>query len=296
MKNMKKTEAIVTGSCGFIGHHLVGALKKDGYHVIGIDDLSNGNPKYKDLADEFIEVSILDYDPFVHKDVEYIFHLAALPRVSYCMEHPVETNDVNINGTLHMLEIARHLPNFKKFIYSSSSSVYGEQLDLPVTETTMPNIMNHYAVQKMAAELYVETYRKVFKVPSVSLRYFNVYGEDQDGSHPYATVVAKFLDLKKKGEPLTIHGDGEQTRDMTYVQDVVKANMLSALSLATGVFNIANGESYSVNQIASYVGGKTVAQPARDNEPRDTLANITKASILLRWAPTNNLKTWLSTQ
>lgn len=291
---------LVTGSCGFIGHHLVKALREDDPDcwVIGVDNLVNGNPQYATLSNEFFPMDIHELDVgFVENHlIDNIFHLAALPRVSYSIDKPVETDNINTNGTAHILNLARLMKDKGrpvKVIYSSSSSIYGAQSDFPTKEDAEYSPMNPYALQKLAGDYYCDIFNKIFGIETVALRYFNVYGEDQDGSHPYATVVSKFLDLKAKEMPLTIHGDGEQTRDMTYVGDVARANILAAKEGITGAFNIGGGKAYSVNQIAKMIGGPTVSEPARVGEAKHTLADITRAKKVLGWKPKTNLKTWL---
>ena len=289
-------KVIVTGAAGFIGHHLVKGLKKRGYYVIGVDNLVNGKEEHAKLCDDFYKADIRDFDQY--DDVKYVFHLAALPRVSYSIEHPEETNDVNVRGTLKVLLNAKN-SGVAKVVYSSSSSAYGSQEVLPTKESATTSPQNPYAVQKLAGEHYATVFNDVYELPTVSLRYFNVYGEDQDGSHPYATAVAKFLDLKRAGKPLTIHGNGQQTRDMTYVGDVVDANIRAAESEATGVFNIGGGKRYSINEVADMVEGgmnRRVFQPPRPNDVRNTLADITKARMFLGWEPKMNLKTWVAKQ
>lgn len=297
---MKNKRALVTGCCGFIGHHLVKALKERGYYVYGIDDLSNGDRKYAKLCDEFVVEDISNVENRgMEYDVDYVFHLAAIPRVPYSIEHPMETHQTNVDGTLTVLEsirVAREEGESIKVIYSSSSSVYGMQDVMPIKEDVKLDPLNPYALQKLTGDHYCKIYNDIYGLPTVALRYFNVYGEDQDGSHPYATVVSKFLEMKKQGKALTIHGDGEQTRDLTYVGDVVEANILAAESDATGSFNIGGGRNYSINEIASIIGGETVSEPGRPGEARDTLADISKAKEILGWEPKMDLATWLKNQ
>lgn len=296
-RTQDKERVIVTGSCGFIGHHLVKKLRDNGYYVIGVDSLVNGDEKYSDLSHEFYKEDIRTFSNY--DNIKYVFHLAALPRVTYSIEEPQETNDVNVNGTLNVL-LQSKKAGVKKVIYSSSSSVYGSQRILPIKESATLAPANPYAVQKLAGENYATIFNKVYKLPTISLRYFNIYGEDQDGSHPYATAVAKFLDQYKKGEPITIEGTGEQTRDMTYVGDVVDANILAAESNCTGFFNIGGGARYSINEIAKAIEGgeerERVRLAPRINDVPNTLADIRKASVSFYYDPKMNIKSWIETQ
>lgn len=292
---MSKPKVMVTGSCGFIGHHLTRELVKRGYWVIGLDNFSTGKQEYARESQEFIKTSVLRVEPFQLKDVDYVFHLAAKARVPYSIEYPEETNNTNVNGTLRMLEASKKA-GVKKFIYSSSSAAYGDGHPMPLSEEMTPNPMNPYAVQKLAAEYYCEVYRKIHKLPTVSLRYFNVFGEEQPADNPYTGVITRFLDLKKQGQPLTIYGDGEQKRDFTYVKDVVNVNLLAAESEIEGVFNVGTGTNYSVNEVADAVGGTKTYLPARQGDPRETSADITRAQLAFDYQPTIDVLTWIKNQ
>lgn len=285
-------KVLVTGSSGFVAHWLVRALKKRGYYVIGVDNLSDGLPEYAKDCNEFHEKDILDLTPKDFTKVKYVFHLAALPKINTSWDRPVETNKVNVEGTLNLLECARNA-GVEKLIYSSSSSVYGEQPHWLLSEETTPHPVSPYAVQKLAAEYYCEVYRKAKLVKTVSLRYFNVFGEEQKADNPYTGVLTRFLDLKKKGEPLTIYGDGKQTRDFTYVGDVVEANIMAAEANTEGVFNIGSGARYSINEVAKMIGGKVKHLPPRPNEVTHTLAYITKAQMSFGWEPKVSIKSWI---
>lgn len=285
-----KTKVLVTGSCGFIGHHLVRRLIADGFYVIGIDNLVAGKAEYAHDSNLFRSISILELTPEDFEGVEYVFHLAALPRVPYSWERPELTNHVNIGGTVRVLESAKRA-GVKKVIYSSSSSAYGNQKTLPLREDMVPNPLSPYAVQKLAAEYYCEAYRLAGLLETVSLRYFNVFGEEQPADNPYTGVLTRFLDLKKEKKALTITGDGEQTRDFTYVGDVVEAN-IQAMKWS-GVFNIGTGVRYSINEVAKMIGGETKYIEARKGECRHTLADNSKAREA-GWEPKTDLKTWIT--
>lgn len=295
MKTKKKV--LVTGCAGFIGQHLVRKLTAYGYHVAGLDIV----PKPEGLAVD--TYTIFDLTKLTVGDltswlghIDYVFHLAARARVSLSIDDPLGTHEANVTATLRLLQWA-HQRGVEKFIYSSSSSVYGTQDILPLHEKMTPYPQSPYGVQKLAGEFYAETFRMpVYGLPTVSLRYFNVFGEGQDTDHPYAPVVAKFLSLHQQNKQLTIYGDGYQTRDMTYVGDVAMANILAAESDVTGIFNIAGGKNYTVNAIAQIVGGDVVYLPARAGEPRDSLADITRARHVLGFTPLITLEEWIYRQ
>lgn len=284
---------IVTGGAGFIGSHLVDALIKRGDKVLVIDNLTTGRRKNLNPKAEFLKADIRDFNKiqplFLGKD--FVFHLAALPRVAVSIEKPLETNDINIKGTLNVL-FAASKAKVKKFIYASSASVYGDQKTLPLKENFLPRPLSPYAVQKYVGELYCKVFSDVFGLPTVSLRYFNVFGPRQDPDSPYSGVVAKFLKQKKEGKPLTIIGKGSQKRDFSYVFDVVEATILAVEKEIHGseVVNVASGKNYTVNELAKIVGGKTLNLPQRPGEIKSSLADISKAGKILKWKPKYDLK------
>lgn len=282
------TKAIVTGGAGFIGSNLVEALIQKGWEVVVIDDLSGGKKENLNPKAEFHQVDIQNLDAIrpLFKGADYVFHLAALPRVQYSIEKPVETHNVNITGTMNVL-IAAQEAGVKKVVYSASSSAYGDPKELPTKENAEPNPKSPYGLHKYVGEVYCKVWTEVYGLPTVSLRYFNVYGPKQDPSGAYALVIAKFLKLKKEGKPMTITGTGEQTRDFTHIKDVVRANILAAESKSVGhgeVMNIGAGKNYSINTVAKLIGGEISYIPAR-LEPGNTLADNKKAKELLGWVP-----------
>ena len=284
--------AIVTGGAGFIGSNLVDALIEKGMDVSVIDDLSAGkkvnvNPKAKLHVVDIKDKSSLED---IFKGGEFVFHAAALPRVQHSIDDPLETHSVNVTGTLNLLDISAK-KNVKKFVFFSSSAVYGDKEGEPMVETDEPKPKSPYALHKYISEEYCKLFSEVYGLPTVSLRYFNVYGERQDPEGAYALVIAKFLDLRKKGKKLTITGDGEQTRDFVNVKDVVKANILAARSeLVSGeVLNIGSGRAVSVNRIAQLIGGEVEYTDPRF-EPRHTLSDSKVAEELLGWKPTVSIE------
>ena len=284
---MKKV--IVTGGAGFIGSHLAEELARQGYYTIIVDDLSAGKMEnieelLKNNNVEFIKGSVTDQPLLqkVFKDAQYVFHQAALPGVPRSIDSPQSSHEVNLTGTLDVLLAARD-NHVYKVIYASSSSVYGDTPTLPKREDMAPTPLSPYAVTKLAGEYYCRVFHQVYGLASVCLRYFNVYGPKQDPNSQYAAVIPFFIRRTHEGEPPIIFGDGEQTRDFTFVKDVVEANILAAQSDAYGVFNISRGERITVNQLANLVielvGNKVKAiyQEPRAGDIKHSLADISKA-------------------
>jgi UDP-glucose 4-epimerase len=297
MPNTSKTKtkvvkkALVIGGAGFIGSHLVDALIQKNYTVLVFDNLSNGktenvHKKAKLQIGDIRNQTDLAKAFAVIGEGAVVFHLACLPRVQFSIDFPRESHDANINGTLNVLLAARDA-KARRVVYSASSSAYGDQDTLPLVETMKPNPKSPYALQKHTGELYAKVAHDAYGLPIVCLRYFNVYGPRQEPDGAYAQAIPKFLKQAKDGKPITITGDGEQTRDCTHVTDVVSANILAAESKKVGkgeVINIGSGKSYSVNTMAHLIGGKIEYIPAR-LEPRNTMADIRLAKKLLGWEP-----------
>lgn len=288
-------KVIVTGGAGFIGSHLVDALVARGDEVLVVDNFATGkreniNPMAKLFEFDIRRPNVKSVFGNCQK-VDYIFHLAALPRVPFSFHYPVETNNVNICGTLNVIALAV-LVNAKRLIYSSSSSIYGNQPVLPLKEDMPVNPLSPYALQKFAGEKYCQLLYEPAKLNrlngAVCLRYFNVYGPRQSVNDSYSTAIGIFLRNNKEGKDSIIDGDGGQTRDFTWVEDVVRANILAAESDKVGngeVINIGGGKNCSINQLARMIGGSYGRGPARSGDPRHTLADITKAKELLGWEP-----------
>lgn len=271
---------LVTGHLGFIGRHLCRKLGDNGYVFEGID-----------LKDE---TDIRKLKPVDLKGVEYVLHLAAQAKVQLSIDKPLFTNSHNIMGTLNLLWCAKEA-GVKRFIYSSSSSVYGDQKTLPLTEDMIPNPMSPYATQKLTGEYYCKQFSELYGLETVSLRYFNVYGEDMPINSQYSACIARFLDFKAKNKPLPIYG-GKQTRDFTYVGDIVFAILSAMYSKKVGkgeIINIGGGQNYSINEIAKTISDNYEHLPQKKGEPQHTLADITKAKRLLSWKPQTNLIQWL---
>ena len=299
---MNKIKSLVTGGAGFIGSHLVDRLLKLGHEVIVIDDFSSGkkenlehhknNSNLKIFAKNICDKDIED----LFKNVLVVFHVAAIPRVQFSIEFPEKTNEVNVTGILNVLESAKKA-GVKRFVYSASSSAYGNQEKLLLIESMNPNPMSPYALQKLVGEYYCKLYNLLFGIETISLRYFNVYGSRQDPSGGYACLIPKSINLALQEKSPEIYGDGEQTRDFTYVKDVVEANILAATTnneKSFGeIFNVGNNNNLSVNQVVKIIIGDRNIKPKYKPpvvEPKNTLADISKIKNFLGWTPKFNFE------
>jgi len=287
---------LVTGGAGFIGANLVKRLLADGHEVVVIDNFAGGKYANRILKGaKYFKEDIRDLkklNKICKNNFDGIFHLAALPRVVYSVENPIETHGVNVDGTLNVLLAARD-NKIKKVVFSSSCAVYGDQKEFPVAEKAELRPISPYALHKMVGESYGQLFAKIYGVKTISLRYFNVYGPYFDPNGPYALVIGKFIKQRVSGEPMTICGDGEYFRDYVHVDDVVSANLLAMNSQNVGrgeIFNIGSGQSYSVNNLAKMLGGPTVAVPERPGDIRRVEADISKAKKVLGWQPTITLE------
>ena len=286
---MDKKTALVTGGAGFIGSHLAEELARQRYQVIILDNLSTGKmeniePLLKKENVEFIQDSITDLPVLqkLFKGVDYVFHQAALARVPRSIDDPLSANEVNITGTLNVLLAARD-NKVRKVIYAASSSVYGGNPHLPQVEDMPPNPLSPYALGKLAGEYYCTIFSQIYGLPSACLRYFNVYGPRQDPYSQYATVITAFIGRLSQNLPPIIHGDGEQSRDLTFIADVVQANILAAENNAEGIYNIGSGDNITINRLAEIILNlmqkdlKPVYEKPRPGDPRQTMADISKA-------------------
>jgi len=291
---------VVTGGAGFIGSNIVDELVRRGESVVVLDDLSAG--KEDNLADirnkiSFIKGSINDIEAIRRsmQEADYVIHLAARTSVPRSVKDPVETNRVNIDGTLNMLMAARDA-KVKRVVLAASSSAYGETPTLPKIETMQPEPISPYGVTKYACELYAQVFGRVYGLQSVSLRYFNVFGPRQDPGSPYSGVLSKFCSAFLEGTDPVVFGDGEQTRDFTYIENVVQATLLACDAPAASgkVVNVGTGERISLNrtlELLREISGNALEakyEPAREGDIRDSQADITLSRELLGYDPTVN--------
>jgi nucleoside-diphosphate-sugar epimerase len=278
--------ALVTGGAGFIGSHLVNALLDRGLRVRVIDNLTTGGAEKVNAAAELVEADIRELESIrpAFKGIDCVFHVAAMPRVPLSIQRPVETHMVNVIGTLNVLVAARDA-GVRRVVYSGSSSAYGDQPRLPLREDMAPNPMNPYALQKLTGEQYARLFHRLFSLQTLTLRYFNVFGPGMATEGAYVTVISVFLRARREGKPLTICGDGEQSRDFTHVRDVVRANVLAMdCPIADGrAINIGNGRNVTINRVAELIGGPTVNIAPRPGDARHTLADNAEASRILSW-------------
>ncbi len=283
---------LVTGGAGFIGSNIAEELVRMGEEVVVLDDLSTGNMSNIEafLADiTFIEGDIRDGERVARAldGVDYVLHQAALASVPRSIENPVLVHDVNVNGTITLLERSR-VAGVKCLVYAASSSAYGDSETLPKNEKMQPRPLSPYAASKLVGEHYCSVYSNVYGLPTVSLRYFNVFGPRQDPTSQYAAVVPIFISRLLEGGGATIYGDGEQSRDFTYVRNVVDANLLAARSGKAGgqMVNIACGSRYTVNElydrIRAILGGgeDPVYEEPRPGDVKHSQADVTKAREL----------------
>lgn len=285
-------KAIVTGGAGFIGSHMVDLLVNNGYEVTVLDNLANGrleNIAHHKGKVKFVNVDIGDYTQNIDHyftDVEYVFHYAALADIVPSINNPLKYHKANVDGTINVLEAARKSQNLKKFVYAASSSCYGIPDTYPTPETSPIQPEYPYAHTKTVGEQYVLHWGHVYNMPVVSMRFFNVYGIRHRTSGTYGAVFGVFLAQLLNNKPLTVVGDGEQTRDFTYVTDIVDACYSAAISnIVQEILNVGSGNTYSINYLVSLLGGKKVHIPKRPGEPDSTFADITKIKKMLGWTP-----------
>jgi len=296
---------LVTGGCGFIGSHLVKALVKQGERVRVFDNCTTGKAEnIADVADkiEFCSADLQDIDAVSQavEGIDYVFHQGALPSVARSVADPIVTNNVNINGTLNLLVASRDA-DVKRVVYAASSSAYGNRPKSIKSEDLPPNPASPYALTKYVGECYCQIFTQLYGLETVALRYFNIFGPGQDSSSSYSAVIPLFISAYLNGEAPKIEGDGEQSRDFTYVANAVHANLLAchAEGVAGEVFNVGCGERASINQLASLIGEmmesdtKPVYVAPRPGDVRHSLADIQKARRLLGYEPQIDLKTGL---
>ena len=290
---------LVTGGAGFIGSHIVDELLNREEQVRVLDNFSTG--KRDNLAHvvdqiELVEGDIRSYHIVreVVKDVDYVLHQAALPSVPRSINDPITTNEVNVGGTLNILDASKDA-GVKRVVYASSSSVYGANKELPKREDMVPQPISPYAVAKLTGEKYCHVFSRTYGLETVALRYFNVFGPRQDPNSEYSAVIPMFIQGMMEGQELTIHGDGTQSRDFTYVSNVVAANLLAVAAnggVSGEVFNLACGSSLSLNEVIDLVAeslgveARVTHGPSRPGDVPHSRASIDRARVELEYQPT----------
>lgn len=311
-RKLTNAKVLVTGAAGFIGSNLVEDLLKCGNKVVGLDNFATGKrsniePFLSNENFHFIEGDIRDLETchLACKDIEFVLHQAALGSVPRSIDDPITTNSVNVTGFLNMLVAARDA-KVKRFVYAASSSTYGDEKALPKVEHKIGKPLSPYAVTKAVNEQYAKVFGDLYGMETIGLRYFNVFGPKQDPDGAYAAAIPKFVKAFMTHEPPVIHGDGTQSRDFTYIDNVIHANHIAAISTnpqaVNEVYNVAFGESMNLNELLAVIQAllaqfdpeienvKVIHGEERHGDVRHSLASIVKASTLLGYKPEFNLK------
>jgi len=286
---MKSRRVLITGGAGFIGSNLARNLCRDNQVTI-LDDLSSGSlENLREILDQvnFIQGSIVKNDTLenIFRGMDVVVHLAAIASVNQSIENPALVNDVNITGTLNVLIAARN-NKVKKFVFASSAAVYGNQISLPIKETAVLDPQSPYAVTKITGEYYCDVFNKIFDLQTTCLRYFNVFGPKQNPNSHYSSVISKFISLMSQDKQPTIFGDGTQTRDFVFINDIVDATIKASESDLTGVFNVGSGSSTTINALAKDINlimGKKLQPKIEEPKAGDikhSLADISKIKTL----------------
>ncbi len=294
---MKRLKSVITGGAGFIGSNLANHLVKIGHKVIILDNFVSGKRsnlehlKKKDVKIIKIDVSKNKNLNKYLKGADYIFHLAAFAQIMPSIKNPKKYFKNNVIGTLNVLEAAKS-KKIKKLIYAASSSCYGASKKIPTSEKDKIELNNPYAATKFLGEELVMKYASIFKMPNISFRFFNVYGPKINISGPYSAVIGNFLFQKKNNKPLTIVGNGQQTRDFIHIDDLVSAFLKAIKSKKVNkIYNLGSGKRTSINTIAKIIGGKKKFIPTRPGETKHSLANISKLKKEIKWKPKTSINT-----
>ena len=298
---------LITGGAGFIGSHITEYLLKNGAGKVRVlDNLATGLQKNIDLFKEYTNFEFVEGDirnaeicRVACEGIDYVSHQAALGSVPRSIKEPFNTNDVNVGGFVNMMNAAVEA-KVKQFVYASSSSVYGDEPNLPKKEERVGNCLSPYAVSKKTDELYADVFSKVYGIPTLGFRYFNIFGPRQDPDGPYAAVIPLFVKAIMAGKPAYINGDGEQTRDFTFVENAVQVNIKGMLTTSSEaqnrVYNVAVGENYSVNFLYQFIRKylqsdvQPIHRDPREGDIRDSLADISLAGSLLGYKPTTRFE------
>jgi UDP-glucose 4-epimerase len=295
-------KSIVTGGCGFIGSHIVDRLIQLGHEVVVIDNLASSTRTEYFFNDNafYYKKDLSDYGSmeWLFEGADYVFHLASEISIPYCIEHPRETMQNNVLSTLNILEASRKY-GIERVVFSSTSAVYGNSLFLPSVETNPVGCLNTYSISKYSGEQLCQMYYNLYGLKTVIFRYFNVYGERQPLVGSYAPVLGIFLRQKNNNEPLTLIGEGYQTRDFVHVSDVVSANIIASqknLCKYGEVFNVGTGLGTSIESIANLISSNQLNLPERIGEVIHSRANIDKIKGILEWGPKVNVVKWIREQ
>lgn len=287
---------LITGGAGFIGSHIAKKLIALGHRVIVFDDFSTGKKEnLKGLKIKLIEGDIRDLNTLkkAMHGVDFVCHHAAQISVPKSISNPQETIEINGLGTLNVLLAAKE-NNVKKITFASSSAVYGDTKNLPIKEKEPIKPLSPYAVSKLLGEYYLKAFSHLYGMKIAIFRYFNVFGDGQDPNSPYSAAIPKFIKMVNTGDPITVFGDGMQTRDFVSVEDVVDAN-IKALNTETGEapMNIGCGHAITINELANAIGGKTIHLPERKGDIKHSLADISRAKKILGFKPKKSVTTWI---
>tara|TARA_R110000824_G_scaffold28537_2_gene95766 strand:- start:6165 stop:7031 length:867 start_codon:yes stop_codon:yes gene_type:complete len=286
---MKKV--VVTGGAGFIGSHLVDRLVDSGVEVIVLDNLSTGKKENINPKAEFIQCDVSKDRP-LFEGVDTVFHLAATPQVQYSIDNPTDNN--NLHSIINILNISKKL-GVKRFIFSSSSAIYGNPKYTPIDENHPLNPLSPYALHKLVGEQYCKLYSDIYNLDTVCLRYFNAYGDRMPNTGAYKSVISVFKEQKSKNQPLNIVNDGEQKRDFVHVDDIIQANILCAThpdNFKGEIYNVGTGNAYTVNQIADMFGGEKQYGEKRI-EPKYSIAENAKIRLDLAWKTSTSLTNFI---